>query len=246
MSQSNVEVPPAETPAVATPAPAVPVQSAPAAAAVVAAPPAAPTATATQDGPPATEPNWFKPRVEQAKRSGANEVFAKLGVKDADEAKALVDKAKAADEAVKTELQKAQEKAKSADSYAVRIAELEKTVKARVDVELAALTEQQRTAVAALAGDDPSKTLAAIDALKPTWVTTPAAVVAPAVVAPPATPVVAPAAPATTSPPPNAPGGSPNTSPPDRKAEYAALKAKNPHAAALYLNKHSAEIYPRS
>jgi hypothetical protein len=33
-------------------------------------------------------------------------------------------------------------------------------------------------------------------------------------------------------------------SPVDHKAAYQALKAKNPHAASLYLNQHHAAIYP--
>lgn len=254
MSQSNVEVPPAPA---AAPATAAPQAAPPAPAATAATPPSSPaspvaTAPAAPTGqlPPAEEPNWFKPRVEQAKRSGANEVLGKLGVKDAEEAKALIDKAKAAEEAAKTELQKAQEKAKALEAQAARASDLEKTVKARADVELAALTEAQKAAVVAVAGDDPARTLSTIDALKPTWVTAPATAVAPAPMAtaqpalPAATPT--PVAPATTSPPPNAPGGSPIASPPDRKAEYAALKAKNPHAAAVYLNTYEHEIYPRS
>jgi hypothetical protein len=249
MSQSNVEVQPAAAPVAAPAAPAVvapPVAAAPIAAPAspaTAAPVAAPAATAI---PPADEPNWFKPRVEQAKRSGANEVLGKLGVKDADEAKALIDAAKASAEAAKSELQKAQEKGKSADSLAARVVDLEKTIKARADVELASLTEAQKAAVMAVAGDDSARTLSTIDALKPTWVTAPPPVVAPAAVIPPAATAPPAVPPATTSPPPNAPGGSPTTSPPDRKAEYASLKAKNPHAAALYLNQYVDEIYPRS
>lgn len=261
MSQSNVEVPPA-TPAAAAP-PAAPPVAAPPAAAPAAAPgqpkpapsaAAPPPATSNGAAPPADEPNWFKPRVEQAKRSGANEVLKNLGVKDADEAKALIDAAKATADAAKTELQKAQEKGKSAETLAARVVDLEKTIKARADIELGQLTETQRAAVAKLAGDDPAKTLEAIDTLKPTWptaatlVTPTPATVTPAVPAPtPAATASAPtSAPATTTPAPTAPGGAPNTSPPDRKAEYAAMKAKNPHAAALYLNAYANEIYPRS
>lgn len=257
MSQSNVEVPPA--PAPATPAATPPAAAPPGTAAPAAAPPpaapavaATPPAASTGAAPPADEPNWFKPRVEQAKRSGANEILGKLGVKDADEAKALIDKAKAAEEAAKTELQKANEKATSLASQAARAVEYEGVIKRRADIELGQLTEAQKTAVAAIAGEDPAKTLATIDALKPTWAaqSAPAPAAAPAptptAAAPPAAPA-APAAtpPATTSPPPTAPPVNP-TSPPDYKAEYAALKAKNPHAAAVYLNRFADHIYPRA
>lgn len=251
MSQTTVVVPPADptAPVAAPPAATVVIVPPTPTATAVAAPVVAPVAGSAPITPQPEDPNWFKPRIAQATKSGQESVFKALGVKDEAEAKALLERARAAEEATKTELQRAQDRAKGLEATAARVVDLEKTVKARADVELAALTEPQRAAVASLAGDDPARTLTAIDALKPTWVA-PAApavvttVVAPAAPAAPAAPVTAPATPATTSPPPNAPSGT-TTSPPDHKAEWTALKATNPHRAALYLNQHINDIYPR-
>lgn len=257
MSQSNIEVPtapaaPATPPPAAPPAataPVTPPAAAPVAAPVVAPPAAVTPSPATTQDPPQEEPPWFKPRIEQATRSGANSVLKKLGVKDEAEAEALIKKAKADEEAAKTELQKAKERGDSLAAQAARAGDLEKVVTARADVEMATLTETQKTAVIAIAGDDPAKRLSTIDTLKATWASNvpaptaspPAAAVAttPAPVTPPVAP------PATTSPPPNAPAGT-TVSPVDHAAEYKALKAKNPHQAALYLNAYADKIYPRA
>ncbi len=248
MSQASIEVPLATPPAAPPPAVAAPpVAATPAATPPAPAPPAPPpslvapatlpTVQAPQDG--VQEPTWFKPRLEQAKRA----LLTTLGVKDEAEAKALIDRSKAIDDANKTELQKAKELADSLKAKADKADAYELTIKSRVEVELATLTEPQRAAVAKLAGDDPAKTLSAIDTLKPTWAA--AAVPVTPTPATPAPVAPAPVPPATTSPPPNAPGGV-TTSPPDRKAEYASLKKSNPIAAAHYLNAYSEEIYPRS
>jgi hypothetical protein len=196
--------------------------------------------------PPADEPSWFKPRIDQAKRSGKTEVLSALGVKDEAEAKALLDKARAVEEAAKTELQKAKEKADGFETRAKRADALEAAVKSQSDIELASLTEAQRAIVADIIGDDPATIVQKLPKLKASWATAaPAAAQAAAqVVAAPLAPAAPLPAPATTSPPPNAPGGS-TVATPDHKAEYVALKAKNPHQAALYLNAYSDKIYPR-
>jgi hypothetical protein len=242
MSQSNVEVPPVATPHAAATPPAAPVAAA--------TPPIAPTpapvvATEVQT---TADPNWLTPRLDQAKKAAQSALLKALGVKDEAEAKALLDRAKAAADAEKTALEKANSEIASLKGTTARVELLEKTVKARADLELATLTEGQRIAVAKIAGDDPARTLDAIDTLKPTWIVAAPPPAVPAVVAPvaaPPAPVVAPPPPANTSPPPTAPGGAAG-SPPDRKAEYAALKTKNPHAAAIYLNRYTDEIYPRA
>jgi hypothetical protein len=129
-----------------------------------------------------------------------------------------------------------------------RATALEQTVKARADLELAGLTDVQRAAVAAVAGDDSARVLSAIDALKPTWGSAPATQTVATPVVAPTTPVapapVAPAPAATTSPPPTAPGSA-TGSPPNRKAEYEALKKTSGVAAAAYLNRYERDIYPR-
>lgn len=255
MSQANVIVPPAagttpaEAPVVPAIAPPAPQPASPAVAPLAPPVAVAPVVSGAQpadpNAPPPQEPNWLKPRLGQAENAGRKSVFAALNVKDEAEAKALVEKARQTEEAQKTELQKAQDRNKELEARAARATVLEDTVKRRVETELAGLTDAQKAAVAAVAGDDPARTLATIDALKPTWIAAaplPAAPTpAPSLAVPPA-PGATP--PATTSPPPTAPGSAPG-SPPNHKAEWESLKAKNPHAAALYLNKHVNDIYPR-
>lgn len=249
MSQSNVEVPPAPPVAAPPPAPTTPVAPA---AAPPTPPPAAAAPVATVTAPelppvPAGAENWLKPRVEQAERSGQNKLLKALGVKDEAEAKALLEKAKAVEEATKTELQKANEKAASFEAKAKRADTLEVAVKAQADAELAHLTEEQRAIVADIIGDDPATIVQKLPKLKASWAAV-APAIAPTTPAPVATtpPVTAaPVTPATTSPPPNAPGGAPSTTPPDYKAEHARLKATNPHAAAHYMLQHGDKIYPR-
>lgn len=251
---------PTAQPATPTPAVVQPAPVTPPATPVVAAPPVAPVAAApvvapAPDAPPQTDPAWLNPRLEQAKRAAQAALLAELGVEDPAAAKALLAAAKAAEEAQKTELQKARDEAAALKPKAARAAQLEQTIKSRADIELAGLTEAQRAAVTAVAGDDSAKVLSTIDALKPTWVSAapapvatpapaPAAQPAPPAAAPPAAPAI-PAPPANTSPAPTAPTSG-NVSPPDRKAEYQALKVKNPIAAAAYLNAYASEIYPRA
>jgi hypothetical protein len=196
---------------------------------------------------------WINTRLERAKAAEREKVLKELGVADVAAAKAIFDAAKAAEEAQKSELQKAKEEAATLRSKAERASVLEQTIKARADLELAGLTEAQRNAVTAIAGDDSARVLNTIDALKATWVAAqPAAqtvvtqTAAPAPAAAPAAPPAAPPPPANTSPAPTAPSGNAPTSPPDHKAEYLALKAKNPIKAAAYLNQHVDQIYPRA
>ncbi len=182
---------------------------------------------------------WLKPRLEQAKRSAETALLATLGVKDAAEANALLEKARAAEEAQKSELQRKDERIKALETTAAKVTEYEQTIKGRAEFELSQLTDAQRASVTTLAGADMAKTLTTIDALKPTWVVPPAPVVAtppPAVVTPPVT----------SAPPPNAPGGV-NVSPPDHRARYKEIKASgNAVAASQYLKAYEHFIYPRS
>jgi hypothetical protein len=87
--------------------------------------------------------------------------------------------------------------------------------------------------VTAIAGDDPSARLRAIDALKPTW----AAPQADAAGAPVAT------VPATTAPRPTAPSETAAPAITDHRAEYDRLEQQNPFAAAAYAARHPREIF---
>jgi hypothetical protein len=251
---------PPVTPAASGTAPAVPAPQAsaaviPAATAAVPTAPAATTPAAPADAATANqpEPTWLKSRLDQAKRTERTALLAELGVTDPEAAKKAIAAAAAAAEAEKTTATKLAEREAALTTTSARLTTLEQTVKARADTELAGLTDAQRAAVAAVAGDDPARVLTTIDALKPTWASAPAAALPPAApavpptavppVAPPVPPVATP--PATTAPPPVAPPAAP-TSPPNHKAEYEALKKTNPVGAAAYLNRYENEIYPRA
>ncbi|MDD2921465.1 MAG: hypothetical protein PHQ36_04195 [Anaerolineales bacterium] len=78
----------------------------------------------------------FTQRATQAKTSALSELFKEIGVENADTLKAIITKAKEADDAQKTELQKAQDKANAADkaladqktAHETALAELEKRI----------------------------------------------------------------------------------------------------------------------
>lgn len=202
------------------------------------APVAADTATATAPVAPAKaddkNPAWLPERIEQAKRSAQADALKALGVESFDAAKAAIAKARELEEASKTEIQRLSEKALALEPLAKRAAELDATVARYADAELAKLSEAQRAAVAAIAGDDKARALATIDALRPTWV---AAAAAPTAASAPIP------APANTSQVP-APKAAMATAGVDHKATYEGMRATNPVMAAQYLSAHSREIFP--
>lgn len=195
----------------------------------VVAPAAAVVAPATQD------PAWLPERLERAKR----DVLKELGAENVDDVKKALTDFKARQDAEKTEAQKNGEKFAELDRVKARAALLEETAKSRVAREFTTLTDSQKAAVLAIAGDDPAQQLKAIDVLSPTWVTPPAPSTTTTTTEPAKTPAVA----ATTAPPRAAPADTTqaNLSP---KEQYARLKQTNPVAAAAYLNQHAKEIYP--
>lgn len=109
--------------------------------------------------------------------------------------------------------------------------QLASAVQIRATHEMAGLTETQRAAVTAIAGDNPAAQLNAITALAPTWAAQNSA--APAAPAP--TPAVAP--PTTTVAPPASPGA-PVPSTTSHLATHRSLLASNPIHAAHYYERH--------
>ena len=200
-------------------------------------PPAAPAAAPLPPAPgERPDPEWLNPRLEQAARAERAKVLAELGVTDPTAAKRALDEARTAAEANKSETEKVATRIKQLEAEAESGRAATATVRTYADAELAKLTDAQRTAVKAVAGEDANRSLSAIAALRPTWATVAAAPAA--ALAPPATP------PASTAPgPAPAPG---DISPPDHKAEHSRLKAVNPIAAAAYMNEHADKIYPRA
>lgn len=179
-------------------------------------------------------PAWLPERIEQAKRSAQADALRALGVDSFDAAKAAIAKARELEEASKSEIQRLTDKVAGLEPLTKRAAELDATVARYADAELSRLSEAQRAAVTAIAGDDKARALATIDALRPTWAAAPAAPTAASAPIP---------APANTSQVP-APRAATASAGVDHKATYEALAASNPVKAAQYLAAHSRAIFP--
>ena len=167
-------------------------------------------------------PAWLPGRLAREREAAQRALLTELGVPD-----------------LPTARQRMAEAANMPTATA-RTATLEQTIKQRVDVELAQLTAEQRTAVTAIAGADPARVLTTIDQLRPTWGAPAAPAPAAAGTAAPPHAPVAPPPPAPTPPPADtapgrvAPGGSPPPPATTHTAHHAALLKTNPFAAAAY------------
>lgn len=201
-----------------------------------AAPPTAPAPTAPRADD--QNPPWLADRLERERKA----MLKTLGVESEDDAKKALADFKAKQDAEKTEAQRNAEKLSELDRTKARASELEATVKGRATRELAGLTEAQRVAVIAIAGDDPAAQLKTIDALASTWAAPATTATAPATTTTP--PATAPAS-ATTAPPRSAPPDTTQTQA-SPKETYQRLKATNPVQAAAFLKQHAHEIYPSS
>jgi len=215
---------------------------------------AATTAPASGDAPPlaadgSVDPSWLNTRLERERAKERTKLLKEIGVSDPAAAAKLVADETARVAAARTLEQRAIDAEQARDAEKARVATLSGTVSAIATERMTGLTEQQRAAVAAIAGDDAAAQLKAIAALAPTWGapaqggTTTAAAATATTTTTAATPA---AAAATTAPGQTAPAGTTTTSQPDHKAEYKRLKAENPVQAAAYLNKHESQIYPRA
>jgi hypothetical protein len=190
--------------------------------------PAAPVAPAPPAVQPEGEPKWLPERLDRERRAA----LKAAGFENVDEAKAAKAELDAKRNAQKTAEQKAAETQAKLDAEAQRAASLLGVVGEWAGRQMLGLTAEQQTAVKAIAGDDPAAQLKAITALQPTWNR---ADPTPPVAAPPATL-------ATTVPTVGAPTPA-TVSEPNHKAQYEALKAVNPFAAAQYMTAHMNEIF---
>ena len=211
----------------------VPAAAAPAAPMTpAAAAPAVPIAPANAE--PEKEPHWLPDRLRRSEEAARKAILKELGVENPKDAKAALDAYKADQEAKKSELQKAQERAAALEAAAAERDQYRSAVEAQAAADLASLTPEQRAAVEALAGDNPLKVSTAIRALRPTWAV-PAASVNPSAPAAPA-PM---AAPANTA----APAAAPRpTSPKSKWDEFQELDRSNPRAAGLFYSLHKLAI----
>lgn len=177
-----------------------------------------PAATAVPQATPSAadadkDPQWLGARLERERQK----MLKDLGVESVDDAKKAIADLNAKREAEKTAAEKASAAEAALKSERSRADEMAKTLGTYAKSKLASLTETQRNAVIAIAGEDASKQLSAIETLSPTWA-------APA----PATKV------ADTAPAPGAPKDNTAVSPPDHKAVHAELLKTNPIIAARY------------
>lgn len=183
-------------------------------------PAAQPPAPAPKAGQSAEgEPAWLAPRLERERAK----VLKDLGIDSPEEAKKAIEAARAAAEAQKSDAQKRGELESTLKSERAEKQAMAEALGAYAKSQMGALTEEQRNAVAALAGEDPAKQLKTIEALKPTWAGA-AAPAAPAAALPVKDTAPAPAAPKDGAP----------SAPPDAKAIHEELQKTNPVLAARY------------
>lgn len=171
-------------------------------------------------------PPWLAARLERERKALLNG----LGVQSEADAKTALAAYKQAQEAAKSEAQRTAEKLAALEAQAASLtaanAQQQAVIAARAALELAALTDAQRAAVAAIAGEDVGKQLLAIDHLKPTWAAAPAT---PA----PSKPAIP--APANTSPQALPGAGAVPGAPADHLADWKSLTAKGQHVHAAAL-----------
>lgn len=200
-------------------------------------PPAAPVVTPETPAKPQTlatdlPPEALKARLDQAKETARRELLAELGVTDQAAVKAALDQAKATEESKKSDAQKLAE-------LTARVTLQTEALMGVVERTKAGLTDEQKAAVTAIAGQDTALWLKTYNALAATWakpaVSTPAAPAAPVAGA---TPPAVPAVPASTAPTGGAPTPPSTTSPVDHSAVYQGLLQSNPFYAAGYLLQH--------
>lgn len=179
---------------------------------------------------PEAEPKWLPERLAQAERSAEKKLLERFGVSDFEAVSKAIATAKATEEANKTAEQKAIELAATNLRLTTASEEQAKVIADHASKLFTALTPEQQTAVKAIAGEDPLKTLSTINALASSW-GTPSAVVLPTVNTGPGRSMpVSIETPGTT----------------DHSAVYQSLAASNPFAAANYAKQHPEVYKPKS
>lgn len=177
-----------------------------------------------------SEPAWLPARLARAQEAAQKELLAKLGIDDAEKAKAFIKAGQDAENERKTLAEKLAEQAAQLTTTKTQADKLSAVVALQAASQLSTLSPEQQAAVKAIAGEDPAEQLRTVIALAPTWAAKAAAQAV--------TPVVPAPAPASTSPAPAAPPGVSPGSPPDHKAVYQQLLNANPISAARYAAAH--------
>jgi hypothetical protein len=176
-------------------------------------------------------------RIAAAKKTGQSELLSKLGLSSEEELASAIASHKAAQEAAKTEQQKAVERDVELQKTKAQLSEYQAAIEATWNSESVKLTTEQLAAVTEVAGDNPAARVRVLGVMRKTWAATPTAPTA----APTTTTT---AAPVSTMPAGTAPAATGTTSPTDHKAEYDRLQKQNPIKAASYMQRHAREIFP--
>ena len=174
------------------------------------------------------EPSWLKGRLDRERDSVTKTLLRELGVTDVKDAKAAVEELKKLRDAQRSEEEKLRLRNAELEPAAKQLESYRAFASAQAEEALSSLTEEQKSVVMSLAGDDPIKLITAVRAFKS---------MAPAT-APAAKPLAPPASTsaASPSPPPAA------TATENHRATYERLKATNPLRAAEYRLRHLHEI----
>lgn len=206
--------------------------------------PAAASAPAKFDPDSPEAKAWIESTIGQRLERAKASVFKDLGFEKAEEAKAKLDAWRKRELEEQSEIDRLKATTKDYEEKQKRLAEASEALAEVAKEALAGLTETQRSAILALAGDDASAQLKALRALRPTWQAAAEAAKADA----DAAKAAAEAEKAKAGPAPTMPNGSGPPAPPqgttDHKAIYQALKTTDPHGAAVYLMDHLEAIYP--
>lgn len=191
-------------------------------------PPAAAPSQSAKTSSDSEKPHWLDARLERERKA----VLRDLGVEDVEAAKAALAELAAKREGEKSAAQRAAELDAALKAERETVGAMRDALNAFASGAMAALSEAQRAAVTAVAGDDPAKQVRTIEAMRPTWAASAAAPEAPAPPSPPAD----------TAPARGAPSDGGGVSPPDTRAVYDELRKTNPIIAARYAQANGLHI----
>ena len=125
--------------------------------------------------PPVEDPNLvrmtsaqLKERLDETRSAAESKIAKELGVTVA-EAKIILAAHKAKEDASKSDVERLTAEREALKAQTAELAEYRAAVEVRASAELQGLTEAQRAAVVALAGDHPAKQLKTIETLRPSW-----------------------------------------------------------------------------
>lgn len=112
----------------------------------------------------------LKERLDRARETERAELIKALGVGSLDDVKAAIEAKRLQEEAQKSlEERLAGERAEREKQHS-ELMRYRETVSQRARFEIESLSDDQRAAVVAIAGDDPAQQLSTITALRPTWI----------------------------------------------------------------------------